>query len=32
MAAYASNTLAGILIIGAALLAVVLVSGRLPSI
>lgn len=32
MAAYASNALAGILIIGAALLAVILVSGTLGSI
>jgi hypothetical protein len=32
MASYASNTVAGILIIGAALLAVVLVSGTLVSI
>ena len=32
MASYASNTVAGILIIGAALLAVVLVSGGLGSI
>jgi len=32
MAAFASNTLAGILIIGAALLAVALVSGHLASI
>jgi len=32
MASYASNTVAGILIVGAALLAVVLVSGSLASI
>jgi len=32
MASIASNTLAGILIVGAALLAVVLVSGSLASI
>jgi hypothetical protein len=32
MASYASNTVAGILIVGAALLAVVLVSGGLGSI
>jgi hypothetical protein len=32
MASYASNTLAGILIVGAALLAIVLVSGSLASI